>query len=544
MGNMFKRNSILIIFQICLLSIFSWSSARAAQTSPELAVEIVATGLTQPVGAFTSPMDPTRLFVVEQGGAVRIIKNGVLLNSPFLDLTNQVFASGEEGMLSIAFHPQYAENRQFFVFYNRLPDMAMVVERYLVSTDNPDAADPSSALTFLVIPKPCKSHNGGMLAFSPIDGYLYISVGDSDSGGGPHQHSQNLNLHLGKMLRIGVNNSSGTLPYIIPHANPYYGDTPGLDEIFSIGLRNPWRFSFDRLNGDLYIADVGQERAEEVNVIKAGSFGGQNFGWSCVEGNECTDYFGGEHGCPCPSPIYTDPIHVYEHPVGCCIIGGYVYRGYNMLDLYGRYFFSDLCTKKTWSFKYDGSGAVDLINHSGNLQVPDGSHSIVSYGEDAFGELYYIYHSGEIARMMPASLEFAGVSPFGSGTPGCDGEQLLSVGAPAKIGMPNFYIRATNAPPNSLGLGFLTTTAQTGVDTFGLGFDLLVDLYNSSDVILYNMPTDENGRGFSVFEIPNNPSVVGTTYYAQSIFHWGQGCTERLPAGFSSTNGLTIVVQN
>jgi glucose/arabinose dehydrogenase len=507
-----------------------------------LTVEIVANGFVQPVGACVPPGDPTRWVVVEQGGILRMVKNGVVLPAPFLDLQNQVWTGGEEGLLGLAFHPDYATNGTFFVYYNRQPDMALVLESYRTLPTNPDVADPSSATLFLTIPKTWPGHNGGQLAFSPLDGDLYIAVGDGDDGGGPHNNSQNIDIFPGKLLRIDVDHPSATAPYSCPPGNPFFGAVPGLDEIYAIGLRNPWRISFDRLTGDLYIADVGQEKTEEIDFIP-GNYAGpvKNFGWRCVEGNQCATYYG-SHGCPCVSPNYSAPIYTYDHPTGCCIIGGFLYRGFNIAALSGYYFFSDLCTKKTWSLQYDGTTVSNVINYGFDLYPPDGSHSIVSYAEDLFGEVYFVYHSGEIGRVMPASLQFTGVSSYGTGTPGCTGPEELTVASPAKIGLPSFYLRATQAPPLTMGLGFLATSTGYG-DPLGLGFNLLLDLYTSSDVILFNMPVDENGRGFAVFPIPNNPSVVGSTYFAQAIFYWANQCIPSLPKGFSSTNGLSLTVQ-
>jgi glucose/arabinose dehydrogenase len=530
---------------LLLLIFLAAAPAAMPQGAPpvKLAPQIVGSGFVQPVGVFSPPGDPTRLFVLEQGGAIRIIKNGVVLNTPFLDLTNIVMLGGEDGLLGMAFHPQYATNGQFFVMYNRQPDLALVVERYHVPSAAADVADPATALPFLVIAKQFGSHNGGTLAFSPIDGSLYIGVGDGGLGGDPFNNAQNKTVMLGKLLRINVDIPGAGVPYLCPPSNPYTGpNDPGLDEIFAIGIRNPWRFSIDQATGNIFISDVGQETAEEIDFVPAGWSGELNFGWRCMEGLYCSTY-GGDLGCTCNDPALQYPIHTYDHPLGCAIIGGFVYRGALVPELDGHYFFSDLCKKKTWSFKYDGVVKSDFTEYTNDLWPPDGSHSPQSYGQDTNGELYIVYGSGEVAAIVRADGSIPGVGHFGAGTGGCQGVHFLTAMTPARIGMNSFYMRASNAPPRTMGLGFLGTANMPPIDALGLGFDLLIDFANCTDVILYNMPVDENGVAYAVFEIPNNPAVVGATYYAQSIFYWADQCPDKLPMGISSTDGLTFVVQ-
>lgn len=536
------RLSVLAIYVI-VITILGLSNL-SAQTGVPLTAELIAGGFFQPVGVFSAPQDPTRLFVIELGGTVRVIKNGIVLSTPFLDISSKVQTGGEEGFLGMAFHPEYQSNGQFFVYYNRQPDIAIVVERYIVSAANPDVADSASAAAFLVIPKPFSGHNGGAMAFSPLDGLLYIGIGDGGSGGDPLNNAQNINSLLGKILRININFPSSGKTYLPAHGNPYFGPVNGLDEIYAIGIRNPWKMTFDRVTGDLYIADVGQELSEEVNYVAEGASGVINFGWRCMEGISCTDY-SGDVGCVCNDPTLTKAIHIYDHPAGCAIIGGYVYRGLALPEYAGRYFFADLCKKKVWSFAYDGIAKSEVTDHSADLEPPAGSNTVVSFGEDANGELYFVYHSGEIARISRATLQLPGVSVFGSGTPGCSGTHQLTAETPAKINIESFYLLANNAPTNSLGLGFMTTSPWTGQPDFlGIGANLLVDLIGSTDVIIYNMPTDENGMAYSVFPIPNNPSVVGTTYYLQTFFYWDTQCASTLPLGFSSTDGVAVTVQN
>ncbi|MBI3817309.1 MAG: PQQ-dependent sugar dehydrogenase [Planctomycetes bacterium] len=524
-----------------VIAILALAAAASSQSAPPLTVQLVASGLNQPVGFAAAPNDPTRLFIVEHGGAIRIIKNGVLLSAPFLDLTDKVEFNGEDGLNGLAFHPNYAQNGQFFVSYDRKPDMAEVIERYQVSAGDPDAAEPASVQPFITITKVTDGHNGGMLAFSPIDGMLYISIGDGGGGGDPLNNAHNPSNFQGKMLRINVDVPADGNAYSSPPDNKYPGPHNGLDEIYAIGLRNPWRFSFDRETGNLYLADVGQETSEEIDFLFGGLPGGADFGWRCMEGFYCTTFSGGDD-CVCNDPNLTYPIHTYDHPFGECVIGGYVYRGASIPEYDGHYFFSDFPTTQSWSFKYDGFVRTDYTDHTNELAPPFGSYSIVSYGEDATGEVYFVYMSGEVGRIMPASLQLPGISNFGPGSPGCTGAHDLRAATPAKVGMNNFYMTATNAPANSLGLGLATSLPGLGYDDFGLGLHILVDLFNSSEVIVFDMPTDENGMGYSVFNIPNNSALAGSTYYLQSIFYWPSPCAAT-NTGFSASDGMAVTIQ-
>src|SRR5262245_36732420 len=266
---------------------FLAGSAAAVSSQTALTTEMVASGLSSPVFVTSPPGDCSRLFVVEQTGAIRIVKNGSLLATPFLDINTLVLFGGEQGLLGMAFHPSYAANGFFYVNYTRKPDGATVVARYSVSA-NPDVADRGSVLPLLVIAQPFDNHNGGMLAFGPNDGFLYIGMGDGGSGGDPFNNAQNPDVLLGKMLRIDVDHASPPLAYAIPPSNPFAGAAAGADEIWSVGLRNPWRFTFDRANGDMYIGDVGQNSVEEIDFEPAGSPGALNYGWRCMEGTSCT----------------------------------------------------------------------------------------------------------------------------------------------------------------------------------------------------------------------------------------------------------------
>jgi hypothetical protein len=296
----------------------------------------------------------------------------------------------------MAFHPDYAANGTFFVDYTD-NDGNDVVARYHVSS-NPDVADPASGVVILRVSDPFPNHNGGMLAFGPNDGYLYVSMGDGGSAFDPGNRAQNRGELLGKILRLDVDTAS---PYAIPPDNPFAFDPNARGEVWAYGLRNPWRPAFDRVTGDFYIADVGQNEIEEIDFQPGSSAGGENYGWRCMEGTQCT----GETGCTCNAPGLELPIFEYSHDTGgCAVIGGYPYRGGSIPLLAGTYFFSDNCTSKITSFRYDGTNLTELADRTAELDPP-GSQTIdavTSFGEDAFGEMYVIDGGGEVFKLVTA----------------------------------------------------------------------------------------------------------------------------------------------
>ena len=363
-------------------------------------LQLVQGGFSAPTYLTQPPADTSRLFVVEQGGRIKVIRNDTLLATPFLDVSGLVAFGGERGLLSMAFHPNYANNHQFFVDYTDLSGTIQVV-RYAVST-NPDVADPASAHVILSIPHPTyPNHNGGLVLFGP-DGYLYIGVGDGGGTGDPSGNGQNTDTLLGKLLRIDVNAGS---PYVVPASNPFVGLPPAKPEIWAYGLRNPWRFSFDRLTGDLYIADVGQDSMEEVDEQRALSSGGQNYGWNIMEGTLCYNPPTG-----CNQTGLTLPVYGYLHGVndanGCAIIGGYVYRGRRLPVLGGRYVFGDLCVGWVKSFQLVNGVATNVVDYTPQLGVlcpsqPSTSYCITSFGQDTQGELYITTTTGNLYRIAP-----------------------------------------------------------------------------------------------------------------------------------------------
>ncbi len=351
-----------------------------------LALQLVAQGLSQPVFVTAPRSDSSRLFVVEQGGRVRIIRNDTLLTSNFLDLRGRVTTGSEQGLLSIAFHPDYGTNGFVFASYTNTAGDTRVV-RYHVSS-NPDSLDVTSADTILAVDQPYSNHNGGLVAFGP-DGFLYVGLGDGGDANDPGDRAQNPVNLLGKMLRLNVD---GALPYTIPATNPFAGRTDTLPEIWALGLRNPWRFSFDRSSGDLYIGDVGQGTREEINVQPGASAGGQNYGWDIMEGRGCRP------DISCNPAGFILPVVDYENgDGGCAVTGGYVYRGSAISGFAGTYFYADYCGAWISSFRYAGGQLVDHWDWSQKLQT---GGSISSFGEDARGEVYVVAHNGRIYRLV------------------------------------------------------------------------------------------------------------------------------------------------
>jgi len=345
----------------------------------------LATGLDQPVDIQDAGDGSGRLFIVEQPGRIVILKDGQALPTPFLDIESQVKSDGsEQGLLGLGFHPKYDENGLFYVNYIDLNGNT-VIARFHVSASDPNQADPGSEEDLLHVQQPFPNHNGGSTVFGP-DGLLYLGLGDGGSGGDPHQNGQNLQTLLGKILRIDVDQGS---PYGIPADNPF-AKGGGLPEIWAYGLRNPWRFSFDKANGNMYIADVGQDSWEEVDFVAAGTPGGLNFGWS---------YFEGMHpfqGQPPAGTQFVQPVAEYSHSQGCSITGGYVYRGLSMPALQGIYFYGDYCSGNIWGLLRAGDNTWQ------SQLLFSTSAKISSFGQDEAGEIYLAdLGSNSILRLSP-----------------------------------------------------------------------------------------------------------------------------------------------
>jgi len=362
--------------------------ALAAGTFPAVAA---AQGVTFTPFASGSPLSSitdiahagdSRLFVALQRGRIFIVQsNGTIVSTPFLDIADRVHqGGGERGLLGLAFHPDYATNGYFYVNYNKL-DGDKQISRFSVSDEDPNVADPDSELPILDHDQPFSNHNGGDLNFGPDDGYLYIATGDGGSGCDPSDAGQDPLTFLGKILRIDVD---GGTPYAIPASNPFVGDPEVLDEIWSLGLRNPWRFAFDRqAPHDIWIADVGQGQREEVNHRPGNSPGGENYEWDCKEGTANASISGCSTEAVCPVENGFEPVNEYDHNDGrCSITGGFIYRGSAQPGFVGEYFYADFCSRRMWSLRKEGNAYVETLY---STLVPGGPRT---FGEDANGEVY------------------------------------------------------------------------------------------------------------------------------------------------------------
>jgi glucose/arabinose dehydrogenase len=358
-----------------------------------LALRPVASGLAEPV-AITHAGD-ARLFITLKRGQILILENGAIGSTPFLDISPIVGnQNGEQGLLSVAFHPNFRANGFFFVNYTNLAGDT-VIARYRVAAGNANEADPSSGTVLLTLGQPFVNHNGGQLQFGP-DGKLYVGMGDGGSGGDPQLNGQRDDTLLGKMLRLDVDANTDAPPfYGVPQDNPTFGAASTRSEIWAKGLRNPWRFSFDRLTGNLYIGDVGQDRKEEIDFQPAVSRGGENYGWNVMEGRDCFSNAAATIGAPpCNDAALVPPIIEYAHDGGnCSVTGGYVYRGSAIANLQGAYVYGDFCSGTIWSARQTGGTWQSTLV---NISAPQ----LASFGEDQRGELYLATLSGTVYQLV------------------------------------------------------------------------------------------------------------------------------------------------
>ncbi|HEV8268347.1 MAG TPA: PQQ-dependent sugar dehydrogenase, partial [Thermoanaerobaculia bacterium] len=399
-------------YALLVLAAASYASAAFGQPAlPSVATVPRFTSLPSPTHVTNAGDGSGRLFVVLQGGRIRVVKGGSLLQAPFLDIAERVSCCGERGLLSVAFPTGYAAKKVFYVNYtNRNGDTT--ISRFRL-TSNADVADPSSEEILLVIAQPFANHNGGQILFGP-DGYLYVGMGDGGSAGDPMNNAQNPASLLGKVLRIDV--ESATKPYGIPATNPFVGRPGYRAEIFSLGWRNPWRFSFDRATNDFYAADVGQNQYEEVDFAPAGDAGGENYGWRTMEGLHC---FSPATGCSTAG--LEPPVAEYSHSLGCSVTGGFVYRGPTYARLSGIYFYGDYCSGRIWGLKRS-AGAWQ------NAELLKTSLGITSFGEDEAGEIYVADQNGNavLGLVDPTGPSATRVVPVVVDAPGVGGARFTS----------------------------------------------------------------------------------------------------------------------
>ena len=509
-----------IAFVACLAIFFGLRVRTADGGSPTLKTVRVAGGLIRPLYVTPAPGDADRLFIVQQTGQIRILKPDGSL-STFLDIDPISSCCSERGLLGLAFHPRYADNGTFFVNYTDLVG-GTVIARYTVSA-NPDVSNPIGSLV-LTIAQPANNHNGGWIAFGP-DGYLYIGMGDGGSHFDPGNRGQDItDMLLGKILRIDVDGDDfqddDRRNYAIPATNPFVG-REGDDEIWAYGLRNPWRCAFDPITHDLYIADVGEEFVEEINVQPASSGGGENYGWRCKEGDVCTAF----GGCDCAEMDLVDPILTYTHGgekvFRCSVTGGEVYRGCSMPELSGTYFYADYCSHQIWSFRYVGGVVTEWVERTVELTPDDGFSisNISSLGHDADGELYICdLFGGEVFKIVPDAPPLSIDSsdppdgaidarrPWGSdgvSAVGWDSVVLTMTGSAGCLEAADFQVfqeGASGTPPEIVSLEVVTDASvriRFHQPIQPLAWTIITHVKSNTSVRLGYLPGDADGNRFS-----------------------------------------------
>jgi glucose/arabinose dehydrogenase len=486
---------------VCFLAAIIFLSTSSIKAQPILSFQTVTAGLENPVDIVTAPGD-SRLFIAQQNGLVRTW-NGTVLTD-FLNLGSVITnpAGGEQGLLSIVFHPSYSSNRYFFVWYTSTTG-AVTLARYERNAGNPDIADPGSGQVLLSIPKPGSpyftNHNGAKLIFGN-DGMLYIGTGDGGSAGDPFGNAQNVHSLLGKMLRIDVNGVTPTTPfYSIPPGNPYTAPGDGIpDEIYAIGLRNPWRWSFDRANGDLWIADVGQNLWEEVNWLPAGSTAGVNYGWNCYEGAHIYP----DGGCTPTDTV--SPIFEYPHDGttgGFSITGGYVYRGPDEqnIPLRGYYITADYVSGNVWMIKPNGNGGWTSYRQAG---LPG---NISSFGEGADGTLYAVGRSaGAIYKIMLSSLVPVKITRFNAKA--LNGYNLLEWSSSSEVNIVAYHIEYSPDGRQFVRVGRLAAAGNSP----GSHYDFQHSVPQSNGISFYRLAIEEKDGSLSFSEIISVRSPTGS----------------------------------
>ena len=523
------------------ISAFAGLLCLASALSPQanaqdLEATLVTSGYSAPLYLCSPPGDNSRLMIAEQSTArIRMYKPSTGSISTFMDIGSIVGSGSERGLLGLAFHPNYASNRKFYVSYTNNSGSSMLVQ-YLRSASNPDVADTGSATTIYgPISQPYSNHNGGCIQFGS-DGKLYLGFGDGGSANDPGNRAQNLAQAMGKMLRFDVD---GGAPYSA-NDNPYYNGSGGLsDFIWSSGWRNPWRFSFDRQTGDMWVGDVGQYAREEVSFEPASSTGGANYGWRCMEGLSCT----GLSGCTCNGTTLTDAVHNYTHSGGnCSITGGYLYRGNLMPNMVGRYFFGDYCSGKIWSGQPNGSGALsNVVEHTADLGIP-GSENITSFGEDANGELYIVDSSGgQIWRMEEACPATA--NTYCTAAPNSTGGAafISSTGTPS-VSQNNLTLQVAGAISSQFGLFYYGANQIS--QSFGNGFRCV----GAGGVGIFRLgpaaQTDSFGDLTRHWDMTQSPSSTGAGAVnagdTWNVQFWYRDPASTQGSAFNLSNALSI----
>ena len=510
---------LVVIFLIGFLGIDRVAAITTIQIQP-----VVNSGLANPLFVTNAHDGSNRIFIVEQPGRIQVLQPGQALPTVFLDLTSKVIFGGEQGLLGLAFHPQFTINHRFFVNYTRKPDGATVVAEYHASAD-PNVADTNEKV-ILTIAQPFENHNGGMVEFGP-DGFLYIGMGDGGSANDPDNHAQNTEDLLGKILRIDVDHSNGPIPYTSPASNPFFGSTPGADEVFAYGMRNPWRFSFDSGTGQLYVGDVGQGAWEEIDIVNNGG----NYGWRVMEGNHCNPNF---NGGVC-TPIGTAPIAEYGHTAGrCSITGGYVYRGSIGTLPLGSYVYGDFCT-----------GEIFLLEGGSQSLLLDTDLFISTFGQDEAGEVYVASHGGSVNRIANpnATCSFF-LSPPSRSMRAGGGSSNVEVATPLNCdwtSSSNDSFVAIDSGASGTGTGFVTfsvapnmsTLSRTGTVTIG-GQTLTVNQSGVLSVDYSRGDFDGDGRTDFAFYRAGLWGILKSSqgFSTAQFFVWGGAGLQPIVADF------------
>ncbi|MBI3820618.1 MAG: PQQ-dependent sugar dehydrogenase [Planctomycetes bacterium] len=529
------------------------ASFANAQTTPVKTV-LFANGFSSPIYVAAPPNDFDHLYVVERAGKIKCIdaKTGALL-STFLDITSLTSTTGERGLLCMAFHPQYdinGSNKKFYLYYTNTAGN-IVIAKYDASTAT--TANTVATIIITVNHPSFSNHNGGCVRFGP-DGFLYFAPGDGGSENDPSNNGANINVLLGKMLRIDVDNPSGGNQYGIPATNPYASMGTGMKEIYFVGMRNVFRFTFDRNTGDMYMGDVGQNAWEEIDYCSASYVPTpgtpRHYGWRCFEGFHQTSYSGCVYPNAYPGFTTVFPISEYAHAGPAAVMGGTVYHGCALPDWRGQYFYADNSTSKIWTFKYTGTASPPITDRTSQF-APGGGlgiNSITGICEDASGELYFIdMNGGELFKFVPQSPPvIVGVSTYGSGTNGCSGAHAIGVNSTPCVNNNIFKMTATNCPQSTLGLAIVTDQQDlVGSDPFSIGVTFLVG-FGGSNVIPLDATSDNLGNGTVPAAIPNSAFLAGQTFFGQTYWVWSPStCT--LPGfnvyNMSSSNGVAFTIQ-
>jgi glucose/arabinose dehydrogenase len=501
-------------------------AVSSSGVTPQL--QPVLSGLSSPVFVTNAKDGSNRLFILELPGVIKVLQPGASTPTEFLNITDKVQSPGEQGLLGLAFHPQYPSNGRFYVNYTRKPDGATVIAQYTVSS-NPNIANTAETI-LLVIAQPFANHNGGMIEFGP-DGYLYIGMGDGGSGNDPDQRAQNIDDLLGKMLRINVDMANGAVPYSSPPDNPFFGATPGRDEIYAIGFRNPFRWSFDRGTGQLLVGDVGQSAREEIDIVTLGG----NYGWRVFEGTLCT----GLGPASCTGGSFIPPITEYDHSGGrCSIIGGYVYRGSLSTLPQGTYIYGDFCTGEVFVIDLNQRAQTSLIGSGVNIS---------SFGEDEAGEIYVTGLGGTLHKLINTDTRNGSITANPNPIPVCDGSGLgvttlfwIASGTTTvevRVGSPTGPLFAHAGPSGSA-----TTGKWVGPGTIFYLQDVsggkALTLLNTLGTVTVNHTT--NCRSGSISANPNPIQVCDGSGFGVTNLSWTSTGATTLEVRVGSPNGALL----